>query len=65
MIDTNWSDPDGDGKDNFPDSMLDFAFVAGTARNWKPECRVIVQENDFPDGPKQSDHRPIELVLEP
>ena len=28
LIDTNWSDPDGDGNDNYPDSMLDFAFAA-------------------------------------
>ncbi|GAB5403917.1 MAG: hypothetical protein Aurels2KO_21480 [Aureliella sp.] len=24
FVDTNWSDRDGDGKDNYPDSMLDF-----------------------------------------
>jgi endonuclease/exonuclease/phosphatase family metal-dependent hydrolase len=65
MIDTNWSDPDGDGKDNFPDSMLDFAFVAGPAKSWKAECSVLVEENDFPDGPGKSDHRPIQLIVTP
>ena len=65
LIDTNWADQDGDGKDNYPDSMLDFAFVAGPAKDWKPICRVIVREGDFPDNKSTSDHRPIELKLTP
>lgn len=64
-IDTNWADPDGDGRDNYPDSMLDFAFVAGPATDWWTACRVIVRDGDFPDGPQQSDHRPIELIVRP
>lgn len=48
LIDTNWSDPDGDGKDNYPDSMLDFAFVAGSTKDWNPVCRVIVRDRIFP-----------------
>ena len=63
LIDTNWADPDGDGKDNYPDSMLDFAFVAGPAKDWNPVCRVIVRDGDFPDDETTSDHRPIELIL--
>lgn len=65
LIDTNWSDPDGDGMDNYPDSMLDFAFVADWAKDWNPVCRVVVREGDFPDDHATSDHRPIELVLRP
>lgn len=65
FIDTNWSDSDGDGKDNYPDSMLDFAFVAGPARDWNPVCRAIVRDGDFPDDRTTSDHRPIELTLRP
>ncbi len=65
LIDTNWYDPDKDGVDNFPDSMLDFAFIAGPAKTWKPTCQVIVREGDFPDDDKTSDHRPIELRLAP
>ena len=61
LIDTSWSDPDGDGNDNYPDSMLDFAFVAGPAKDWNSVCRVIVRDNDFPDDKTTSDHRPIEL----
>ncbi len=47
LVDTNWADLDGDGKDNYPDSMLDFAFVAGPAKNWKPLCQVIVRDGDL------------------
>lgn len=63
LIDTNWADNDGDGKDNYPDSMLDFAFVSGPAKDWKPVCKVIVRDGDFPDDKTTSDHRPIELKL--
>ena len=63
LIDTNWADNDGDGKDNYPDSMLDFAFVSGPAKDWKPECKVIVRDGDFPDDKTTSDHRPIELTF--
>ena len=31
LVDTNWADHDGDGDDDYPDSMLDFIFVAGAA----------------------------------
>ena len=65
LADTNWSDPDDDGKDNYPDSMLDFAFVAGPAKDWNPVCRAIVRDGDFPDDDTTSDHRPIELRLTP
>lgn len=64
LIDTNWSDSDGDGLDNYPDSMLDLAFVSGPAKTWNPSCQVIVAEGDFPDNESTSDHRPILLSLE-
>ena len=63
LIDTNWSDRDGDGIDNYIDSLLDFSFVSGAAKTWKASSRVIVRENDFPDDEKTSDHRPVELIL--
>lgn len=63
LVDTNWSDRDGDGIDNYIDSLLDFSFVAGAAKTWKASSRVIVRENDFPDDEKTSDHRPVELTL--
>lgn len=63
LIDTNWSDRDGDGEDDYPDSMLDFAFVANGATEWDVECEVIVTDGDFPDNERTSDHRPVRLVV--
>ena len=64
MIDTNWADRNGDGVDDYPGSMLDFAFVAGAAKNWHPQARVITRRDDFPDNARTSDHRPVELIVE-
>ena len=61
LIDTNWYDRDKDGVDDYPGSMLDFAFVAGAAKEFKWHCDVVVREGDFPDDDKTSDHRPIVL----
>ena len=65
LIDTSWFDnPENpDGRDDYEGSMLDFAFVAGAATEWKSECRVIVRPGDFPDDDKTSDHRPYELKV--
>ena len=63
LVDTNWSDRDGDGVDNYIDSLLDFSFVAGAAKEWKNSSRVIVRDGDFPDNERTSDHRPVELFL--
>ncbi len=63
LIDTNWYDPDMDGQDNFPGSMLDFTFVAGQARDWNVVSSVIVRQGDFPDNQRTSDHRPVEVVI--
>lgn len=63
LIDTNWFDPEPDGIDNFPGSMLDFAFVAGKATEWTCVCNIIVREGDFPDDNRTSDHRPYELKI--
>lgn len=65
LVDTNWADRGKDGVDDYPDSMLDFAFVAGPAKTWTPECAVVVRPSDFPDDDKTSDHRPIRLTLKP
>ena len=32
LVDTNWSDRDEDGVDDYPDSCLDFMFVSGKAK---------------------------------
>lgn len=61
LIDTNWYDREKDGEDDYPGSMLDFAFVAGPAKGQSWSCHVIVRPGDFPDDKKTSDHRPIVL----
>lgn len=65
MIDTNWYDnpEDPDGQDDYPGSMLDFAFVSGPAKAWEATCKIIVRPGDFPDDDKTSDHRPFELLI--
>ncbi len=65
LEDSNWFDGDGDGKDDFPGSILDFCFVAGEAKLWNATSRVIVRDGDFPDDETTSDHRPIELIFAP
>lgn len=65
LIDTNWYDnpEEPDGKDDYPGSMLDFAFVSGPAKKWNATCKIIVRPDDFPDDQKTSDHRPFELLI--
>ncbi len=65
LVDTNWYDEDRDGKDDYPDSLLDFAFAAGSARDWQVTCQVIVRDGDFPDSDMTSDHRPVQLTVVP
>lgn len=59
LIDTNWADRNGDGIDDYPDSMLDFVFVSGLVRDWNTRAEVVVRDGDFPDDETTSDHRPI------
>ena len=64
LIDTNWADHDGNGSDDYPNSMLDFVFVAGAARGWEATCSVVVRAGDFPDDQTTSDHRPVRCVMD-
>ena len=64
LVDTNWSDPDGDGMDNYPDTCRDFIFVANAKEEWTLESTVIVRDGDFPDDDRTSDHRPVEVVIQ-
>ena len=65
LVDTNWADRDRNGQDDYPDSLLDFAWVAGPAKEWTAEAVVVVREGDFPDDAKTSDHRPMTLRVTP
>ena len=62
LIDSNWSDDrrvTDRRVDRYPDSILDFIFVANLAKSWSPKSIVIVRPGDFPDSDQTSDHRPI------
>lgn len=63
LLDSNWYDGDGDGADDYPGSLLDFAFVTG--EGWDVSTRVIVRDGDFPDDEATADHRPVELIVAP
>ncbi len=63
LIDTNWADGNKDGEDDYPNSMLDFIFVAGAAKTWNFDVENIVRAGDFPDDEKTSDHRPVRAVI--
>lgn len=41
------------------DSVLDFVFAAGPAREWPAESEIAVEPGDFPDDTRKSDHRPV------
>ena len=69
LIDSNWSDtdpkrPDDQRTDRYPDSILDFIFVAGAAQEWQAWSWVVVRPGDFPDSGETSDHRPLAAVVE-
>ena len=69
LIDSNWSDnnprlPLAQRTDRYPDSILDFIFVAGPAKAWQAKSWVVVRPGDFPDSDETSDHRPVAAVVE-
>ena len=68
LVDSNWSDRNNDGVDDYPDSLLDFALLSwpsefDNSADWVPHptSSVIVREGDFPDSKATSDHRPLTL----
>lgn len=66
LVDSNWADDrDSPGHDRYPDSILDFVFVAHRAKEWRGESVVIVRAGDFPDSNQTSDHRPVITRFEP
>ena len=66
LVDSNWAGlRDNPQQDRYPDSILDFVFVANGATAWQGESSVVVRPNDFPDDDCTSDHRPIIATLRP
>lgn len=45
-------------------SVVDFIFVGGPARDWGAASEVVVTPGDFPDDETTSDHRPVVAVFE-
>lgn len=64
LIDTNWRDLNGDGKDDTPNSISDHVFVSSIIKRWKVKSEIIVREGDFPDNQTTSDHRPILVTFQ-
>jgi endonuclease/exonuclease/phosphatase family metal-dependent hydrolase/predicted NAD-dependent protein-ADP-ribosyltransferase YbiA (DUF1768 family) len=69
LVDSNWADADprlplNKRKDQYPDSILDFVFVSGSAKAWGGKSWVIVRDGDFPDNGETSDHRPVAASFE-
>jgi hypothetical protein len=46
------------------DSVLDFVFAAGEARDWQATSEIMVRDGDFPDDGTTSDHRPVRAVFD-
>ncbi len=68
LVDSNWSEDRRKGLpgvDSYPDSILDFVFVANAAKAWHGTSDVIVRAGDFPDDDRTSDHRPIIATFAP
>ena len=56
--------PDNQRTDRYPNSILDFIFVAGPAQQWQAKSWGVVRPEDFPDSDETSDHRPVAAVVE-
>ena len=68
LIDSNWARDyriKDANVDRYPDSILDFVFVANQAKDWNGKSIVVVRPGDFPDDEKTSDHRPTFTTLMP
>lgn len=61
LADTNYSERDG--RETYPDSVLDFVFVSGVPDPWRVASEIIVRPGDFPDDATTSDHRPITATI--
>jgi endonuclease/exonuclease/phosphatase family metal-dependent hydrolase len=66
LVDTNWAaSRENPARDRYPDSILDFVFVANAAKAWGGSSQVIVRPGDFPDDETTSDHRPVMAAFRP
>jgi hypothetical protein len=66
-IDNNWADNNRDGKDDYPDSILDFSFTSHWDKATTPisiTSEIIQREGDFPDTDQTSDFRPMRTTVQ-
>ncbi len=45
-------------------SVLDFIFAAGEARDWSATSEIVVRDGEFPDDATTSDHRPVKATFD-
>lgn len=59
---------EGESKNGQPyfhfESILDFIFVANSARDWKAHSEVLTRPDDFSPEEQNSDHRPVRANFE-
>lgn len=59
---------EGESKNGQPyfhfESILDFIFVANSAREWKARSQVLTRPDDFSPEDQNSDHRPVRADFE-
>lgn len=46
-------------QDSSHNSVLDFIFVSGAAKQWSGSSEIMVKAGDFPDTRDTPDHRPV------
>lgn len=64
LVRTQCSLDRNDNTQCFFNSVLDFVFVAGDAKQWEAISEIVVDEGDFPDDETTSDHRPVLAIFE-
>jgi endonuclease/exonuclease/phosphatase family metal-dependent hydrolase len=62
LMDTNYSETAG--QETYPDSILDFIFLANLPHDGTSRSEIIVTPGDFPDNQCTSDHRPVRGIID-
>lgn len=58
LVDTRWTDVDGDGLDDGPPTLGEATLVVGSPPEWSVTTRVIQRSGDLPDDDQSSNCRP-------
>jgi len=65
LLATEYRDEDGDDLNDLENQVRDHIFAAGRAVSWPTTCQIKKRSRDFPDDQTTSNHRPIELIVDP